>query len=153
MTRWLNKRQQKDWRAWIAVAIMLNDRLSDELQEQHGLTINDYEILVRLSEAPDRAMRMSELANQTMLSRSRLSHQVDRMEKAGLVARSVCPTDRRGQIATLTKDGWDRLVTAAPTHVQGVRQHFVDILSDAEFAALGVSLRKIADHLESLNRK
>ena len=153
MTRWLNQEQQKHWRAWIATSILLNDRLSRELQDFSGLTINDYEILVRLSEAHDRSMRMSELATQTLLSRSRLSHQIDRMEKAGLVERAVCDTDRRGQIARMTELGWQTLVKAAPDHVESVRTHFVDILSDEEFAALGTSLRKIADHLESLDDK
>jgi len=151
MTRWLNQEQQKHWRAWIATSILLNDRLNRELQEAHALTINDYEILVRLSEAPDRRMRMSELAKQTLLSRSRLSHQIDRMEKAGLVNRTVCETDRRGQIARMTDVGWQTLVKAAPSHVNSVRDHFVDILTDEEFAALGTSLRKIAEHLESLD--
>ena len=151
MTRWLNREQQKHWRAWIATSILLHNRLSQELQHSDNLTMNDYEILVRLSEADDRSMRMNELATQTMLSRSRLSHQVDRMERAGLVERTVCDTDRRGQIAKMTESGWKALVTAAPSHVQSVREHFVDLLTDEEFAALGSALRKIADHLESLN--
>jgi DNA-binding MarR family transcriptional regulator len=153
MTRWLNQEQQKHWRAWIATSTLLTDRLSRELQDANGLTINDYEILVRLSESDGRAMRMSELASQTLLSRSRLSHQIDRMEKAGLVERTVCTTDRRGQVAQLTDLGWQTLVKAAPEHVESVRKHFVDILSGEEFAALGAALRKIADHLESLDDK
>ena len=153
MTRWLDQAQQMHWRAWIATSNLLNDRLSRELQELHGLTINDYEILVRLSESEGRAMRMSELATQALLSRSRLSHQIDRMQKAGFVERVVCDTDRRGQIAQMTEHGWETLVKAAPDHVESVRKHFVDLLSEDEFAALGASLRKIADHLESLNDK
>jgi len=151
MTRWLNQKQQHHWRAWIATSILLTDRLSRELQDSNNLTINDYEILVRLSESDGRAMRMSELASQTLLSRSRLSHQIDRMEKAGLVERAVCDTDRRGQLAQMTELGWQTLVKAAPNHVASVREHFVDILTDDEFAALGMALRKIADHLESLD--
>ena len=151
MTRWLNQKQQHHWRAWIATSILLTDRLSRELQDANNLTINDYEILVRLSESDGRAMRMSELASQTLLSRSRLSHQIDRMEKAGLVERAVCDTDRRGQLAQITELGWQTLVKAAPNHVASVREHFVDILTDDEFAALGMALRKIADHLESLD--
>jgi len=96
---------------------------------------------------------MSELASQTLLSRSRLSHQIDRMSKAGLVERTVCDTDRRGQLARLTDLGWDTLVKAAPDHVESVRTHFVDILTEEEFAALGLTLRKIANHLESLDDK
>jgi DNA-binding MarR family transcriptional regulator len=153
MTRWLNQDQQKNWRAWISTSILLSNRLSQELSEDNGLTLNDYEILVRLSESDGRAMRMSELANQTLLSRSRLSHQIDRMSKAGLVERAVCDTDRRGQLARMTDLGWEKLVKAAPDHVESVRKHFVDILTDDEFTALGLALRKIADHLESLDDK
>jgi len=153
MTRWLNREQQKYWRAWIATSILLHNRLSQELQHSDNLTINDYEILVRLSEVDGRAMRMSELATQTMLSRSRLSHQIDRMERAGLVERTACDTDRRGQVATMTEIGWQALIKAAPNHVESVREHFVDLLTDEEFAALGSALRKIADHLESLDDK
>jgi len=153
MTRWLDQDQQKHWRAWISTSILLSNRLSHELSEANGLTLNDYEILVRLSESDDRAMRMSELANQTLLSRSRLSHQIDRMEKAGLVERMVCDTDRRGQLARMTDVGWDTLVKAAPDHVESVRRNFVDILTEDEFTALGLALRKIADHLESLDGK
>jgi DNA-binding MarR family transcriptional regulator len=153
MTRWLNQEQQKHWRAWISTSILLSDRLSHELSDSNELTFNDYEILVRLSESDGRAMRMSELANLTLLSRSRLSHQIDRMSKAGLVERVVCDTDRRGQIAKLTDLGWEKLVKAAPDHVESVRKHFVDILTDDEFAALGLALRKIADHLESFDDK
>ncbi len=147
MTRWLSEDEQRSWRAWLAAALLLQDRLNRELQGQHGLTMADYEILVRLSEAPDRRLRMSDLAEMTLSSRSRLSHQIDRMEKAGLVERQLCADDRRGAFAALTPDGWDTLVIAAPDHVESVRAHLVDVLSAKEFAALGSACRKVADHL------
>lgn len=150
MTRWLTKEQQGHWRSWITASTVLHEQLSRELQELHGLTITDYEILVRLSESENRSIRMSDLASLTLLSRSRLSHQIDRMEAAGLVSREVCPDDRRGQLAVLTNAGMKALVTAAPDHVEGVRKHFVDILTDAEYKALGNAVKKIADHLNSL---
>ena len=150
MTRWLTKEQQGHWRSWLAATTVLQERLSRELQEQHGLTITDYEILVRLSEAENRSIRMSDLATLTLLSRSRLSHQIDRMETSGLVSREVCPDDRRGQLAVLTNAGMKTLVAAAPDHVEGVRKHFVDVLTDAEYKALGTAAKKIADHLDSL---
>lgn len=150
MTKWLTKDQQANWRAWITTSTLLDETLSRELQETHGLTITDYEILVRLSETKERSVRMSELADKTLLSRSRLSHQIDRMERAGLVERSVCPDDRRGQLCVLTDKGWKTLVAAAPDHVAGVRAHFVDVLTDAEYNALGNALKKVAAHLESL---
>ena len=147
MTRWLTTEQQQHWRAYIAASELLSDRLSRELQASHGLTLADYEILVRLSEAPERRLRMSQLAEVTLSSRSRLSHQIDRMEKADLVRREACESDRRGANAVLTDHGWTVLVEAAPTHVAGVREHVVDLLSDKEFAALGRALAIIADHL------
>jgi DNA-binding MarR family transcriptional regulator len=150
VTRWLNEEQQKNWRAWLSASQLLNDRLSRELQETHGLTIADYEILVRLSEAHDRRLRMSDLAEQTLSSRSRLSHQIDRMEKAGLVDREVCENDRRGSFAVLTEPGWVALVDAAPDHVASVRAHLVDQLSDEDFAALGAACQQVAAHLNRL---
>jgi DNA-binding MarR family transcriptional regulator len=150
MTRWLTKEQQVHWRSWITASTVLHEQLSRELQELHGLTITDYQILVHLSESKNRSIRMSDLATQTLLSRSRLSHQIDRMEGAGLVSREVCPDDRRGQLAVLTNAGMKALVAAAPDHVEGVRKHFVDLLTDAEYKALGNAVKKIADHLDSL---
>lgn len=147
MTRWLSEEEQGHWRAWLAASLLLNDRLSRDLQEQHDLTMADYEILVHLSEAPERRLRMSELAEATLSSRSRLSHQVDRMGRAGLVEREACTDDRRGSFAVLTDRGWDILVSAAPDHVESVRQHLIDVLTPAEFAALGRACAKVADSL------
>lgn len=147
MTQWLSKKQQADWRAWLSASQLLNDRLDRDLQADRQLTLADYEILVRLSESTDNRMRMSDLAEATLSSRSRLSHQVDRMVKAGLVERQPCDDDRRGAFAALTKHGWQSLVDAAPDHVRSVREHLVDQLTAAEFAALGSACRKVAEHL------
>jgi len=150
MTRWLSREQQSHWRSWLTATTVLREQLSRELQESHGLTITDYEILVRLSESDTKSIRMSDLAKLTLLSRSRLSHQIDRMETAGLVSREVSPDDRRGQLAVLTNTGMKALVAAAPDHVEGVRKHFVDVLTDAEYKALGNAAKKIADHLDGM---
>jgi DNA-binding MarR family transcriptional regulator len=147
MTRWLSEEEQGHWRAWLAASLLLNDRLSRDLQDEHDLTIADYEILVNLSEAPERRLRMSELAEATLSSRSRLSHQIDRMARAGLVEREACADDRRGSFAVLTEHGWEVLVSAAPDHVESVRQHLLDVLTPAEFAALGRACAKVADSL------
>ncbi len=144
MTRWLTEDEQRHWRSWLAASMLLQDRLNRELQAQHGLTMADYEILVRLSESPDRRMRMSDLAEVTLSSRSRLSHQIDRMVKADLVERQSCEDDRRGAFAALTEHGWTTLVAAAPDHVESVRAHFVDQLTSREFAALGQACQKVA---------
>ena len=149
MTRWLTDDEQQAWRAWIAASLLLPDRLSRELQERADISLPDYEILVYLSEAPDRRLRMSELAERTLSSRSRLSHQIDRMEGAGLVARFVCTEDRRGSFAALTEEGWSTLVAAAPDHVASVRSHLVDALTPEEFRALGSACQKISDRLQT----
>lgn len=147
MTRWLDEEQQRNWRAWLAANTLLLDAFSRDLQEAHGLTMADYEILVRLSESADRRMRMSDLAEATLSSRSRLSHQIDRMERAGLVERMPCTDDKRGYFAALTPAGWDTLVQAAPSHVDSVRSRIVDVLSPEEFAALGRASKRLLDHL------
>ena len=150
MTEWLSAEQQQHWRAYIAATTLLSEKLSRELQDGHGLQLADYEILVRLSEAPGRRLRMSHLAAFTLASRSRLSHQVDRLERAGLVEREPCESDRRGANAVLTRRGWNLLVAAAPTHVAGVRAHLVDQLTHDEFAALGNAFAKVAAHLQGI---
>lgn len=149
MTHWLSADEQVAWRAWIESSALLHARLNTELVEAHGLTLADYEILVRLSERPERWMHMSELAEQTMSSRSRLSHQIDRMESANLVQRACCPHDKRGQHAVLTDHGWTVLEQAAPTHVEGVRRYTVDAMSREEFAALGRACAQISAALEN----
>lgn len=152
MTRWLTADEQSHWRSWLAASKLLNDRLSRDLQEQHDLTLADYEILVTLSEAPDRRLRMSELAEATLASRSRLSHQIDRMEQRGLVERESCADDKRGAFAVLSDGGWRTLVAAAPDHVESVRVHLLDVLSDREFSSLGRACAKVADALEGGGR-
>ncbi len=152
MTKWLSEDEQRSWRAWLAASLLLHDRLTREMQSQHGLTMADYEILVRLSENADRQMRMSELAEVTLSSRSRLSHQIDRMEKAGLVERRSCVDDKRGAFAALTDTGYNTLVASAPDHVQSVRDHLVDQLTPAQFAALGSACQVVAEHLAAIEQ-
>ena len=115
----------------------LRDQLGRDVHEATGLTFADYEILVRLSETPERQMRMSELAQVAFSSRSRLSHQIDRMQKAGYVTREECHDDRRGYFAVLTDKGHEALVAAAPVHVDSVRRRIVDVLTPEEFTELG----------------
>lgn len=148
MTRWLSQEEQGYWRSWLAASLLLNDRLGRDLQQECGLTSADYEIMVRLSESPDRRMRMSELAEVTLSSRSRLSHQIDRMQKAGHVDRQECTDDRRGFFAVLTDAGYETLVAAAPNHVASVRRNLVDVLTPEEFAELGRISQKLVDALE-----
>ena len=121
-TRWLDDEEQHTWRSFLAANRLFFERIERQLQQDSGLPHAYFEILVRLSEAPDRRLRMSELATNSMSSRSRLSHAVARMEEAGWVRRSACPTDKRGQFAELTDAGFDRLDSAARGHVEEVRE-------------------------------
>ncbi len=148
-TLWLSTSEQHAWRAWISAQVLLTDALDRDLKAEHGIALADYEILVRLSEASDRRMRMSELADLTLSSRSRLSHQVARMEEGGWVTRRECPTDRRGTLAELTPAGWGLLVAAAPSHVGSVRRHLVDVLTPQEFAEAGAACQKVVDCLQA----
>ncbi|WP_030488548.1 MarR family winged helix-turn-helix transcriptional regulator [Micromonospora chokoriensis] len=147
MTRWLDPDEQRTWRAYVAASRALMDALDRELQRDAGMPHAYYELLVRLSEAPDRQLRMSELAEASGSSRSRLSHAVARLEAAGWVRREECPTDRRGQIALLTDEGFATLAAAAPGHVEGVRRHLFDALSPAQVDQLRRISETLAEHL------
>jgi DNA-binding MarR family transcriptional regulator len=136
VTQWLEEPEQRAWRAFLAASRQLLDTLDRELQRDAGMPHTYYEILVRLSEAPRRRLRMSELADAMSGSRSRLSHAVDRLEAAGWARRVACPTDGRGQFAVLTDQGVRALATAAPGHVGGVRRHLFDALTPEQVEQL-----------------
>lgn len=127
--RWLDAAEQRAWRAWLYSAQLLQDRLDRELMHSTGISHAYYEILVQLSETPGRMLRMSELAERSLSSRSRLSHAVSRLEERGWVRRQVCADDGRGQLAVLTDDGFAALEAAAPIHVESVRRHLFDQLT------------------------
>ena len=146
-TRWLNQSQQRSWRAFLVGYTLLSDRLDDELRDTFGIGINEYEVLVRLSESENHRMRMSTLAEAMSFSRSRITHTITRMEASGLVHRGAATDDGRGIVAQLTDKGYALLVEAAPVHVTGVRQHMVDLASDDDFAALGRVMDAVVDRL------
>jgi DNA-binding MarR family transcriptional regulator len=133
--RWLTEEEQRAWRVYIRLAQLLMRQLDRDLHS-FGLSMHDYEILVELSEAPDSRMRMTELADRTAQSRSRLSHQINRMETRGLVSREDCEGDKRGTFAVLTARGTTAIGEVAPFHVASVREHFIDQLDPAELTAL-----------------
>jgi DNA-binding MarR family transcriptional regulator len=142
-TRWLTEDEQRAWRAYLEATYLLFDALDHQLQLDSGMPHGYYEILVRLSESPNRSMRMSELADLTRSSRSRLSHAVARLEERGWVKRTECATDRRGQEAHLTDKGFGVLEEAAPGHVATVRKYVIDQLTPAQVAqlqAIGVAM-------------
>jgi DNA-binding MarR family transcriptional regulator len=151
-TRWLDDDEQQVWRTLLEATQLLWDRLARELDDADeagypGLSLAEYEILVRLSEADGHRLRMSELAQQVVHTRSRLTHTISRMEKRGLVVRESCPEDGRGVFARMTDSGYDLLVETAPLHVEGVRRHVFDQLTDDEVKALGSAMTKIRTHL------
>lgn len=129
---WLDAEEMAAWRAFINGSQRLLGTLNRELQDATGLGLDDYRILVNLSESPTGALRMSELAEGIVSSRSRLTHQVRRLEAQQLVRRQDCPSDGRGVLAVLTDHGRTTLAEIAPGHVAGVRKHLVDQLSPAE---------------------
>lgn len=144
---WLGDEEMRAWRSLVVVSSRLFDELDAELRAGHDLSLADYEILASLSEAPGRRMRMSQLADGAMVSRSRLTHHVNRMEAEGLVTREACPTDRRGAFAVLTGEGLERVKAAAPTHVAGVRRLFFDLLPGARLAVVSEALATVAGAL------
>ncbi|MEU0393205.1 MarR family transcriptional regulator [Streptomyces sp. NPDC006208] len=151
-TRWLTDDEQCTWRTHLDVSRLLMHQLEKDLQP-FGLTNNDYEILVNLSESADRRMRMSDLAAATLQSKSRLSHQITRMENAGLVRREHCESDRRGLYAVLTDDGIATMQKVAPHHVASVRKHFIDLLTPEALEDLRASLTPVAEHLRGRRGK
>ncbi|MFI6288188.1 MarR family winged helix-turn-helix transcriptional regulator [Streptomyces sp. NPDC051018] len=145
-TRWLTDDEQVTWRTHLDVSRLLMHQLEKDLQP-FGLTNNDYEILVNLSESAEQRMRMSDLAAATLQSKSRLSHQITRMENAGLVRRENCESDRRGLYAVLTEQGAETMRRVAPHHVASVRKHFIDLMAPEALSDLRASLTPVATHL------
>ena|ERR1017187_850307 len=136
-TRWLTDEEQRSWRAFRRAARLLFAQLNRDLSRDAGMADGAYEILVVLSEAPARSLRMNELAEATLSSPSRISHAVERLVDLGWIERTTCPSDRRGWLAVLTDAGQDALVAAAPRHVEHIRAHLFRGLSDADVADLG----------------
>jgi DNA-binding MarR family transcriptional regulator len=145
---WLTADEQNAWRAYIRLAKMLMRQLDRDLHP-FGLTTNDYEILVELSESPNHRLRMTELADLTAQSRSRLSHQITRMEARGLVHRDACDGDKRGTFAVITPRGLATIERVAPYHVESVRRHFMDQVPKDHLAVITEAYQPI---LETLRR-
>jgi DNA-binding MarR family transcriptional regulator len=142
-TRWLSAGEQVTWRSFVGTCHAFFAAIDAQLQRDAGMPLAYYEILVRLSEAPGRALRMSQLAEATAASKSRASHAVARLEERGWVRRTDCPTDRRGQIAELTGEGYAVLAAAAPGHVEQVRRTLFDPLTPEQAEQVGVITRAI----------
>lgn len=140
------------WRGFVAASNLVARRLERQLKEDSGLSHTQYEILVQLSAAPDGSLRMTELADRVVTSKSGLTYQVTQLEKAGLVARRSCPSDVRGVFADITGEGWRVLREAAPGHVAAVREALIDMLTTEQLTALAESLGKVSDRLRASDR-
>jgi DNA-binding MarR family transcriptional regulator len=139
----LTDTEQKAWRTFIESSWALHTHLEDELRADTGLSMNDYHVLVVLSEAPDHRLRMGELAGRLVFSPSRITYQISSMVKRGLVRKQPCPEDGRGQEAVLTADGLAALETAAPIHLITVRDSFIDRLDPGELAVIARVFEKV----------
>lgn len=146
--RWLTDEEQHAWRAYLHATTLLEDHLDRQLQRDAGMPHIYYGLLVQLSQAPRRQMRMTELARNAKITRSRLSHAIARLEKSGWVRREDCPSDKRGQNAVLTDDGYEMLRRSAPGHVEAVRQAMFDRLTPEQVSSLGEIMRVLATGLE-----
>jgi DNA-binding MarR family transcriptional regulator len=144
--RWLNKEEKRAWNAFISTYALLNQRLDQQLKRDAGLSHLQYEILVRLSGAPDRELRMTELACAVQNSKSGLTYQIGQLEQAGLVRRRNCLSDVRAVYACLTDEGMAKLERAAPGHVALVRELLIDVLTPDQ-------LRTLADGLGEASRR
>lgn len=146
-TPWLSTEQQHVWRSFLSGTTVLMDRLDRDLRTQHGLSMPEYEILVRLSEAPGRSIRMAELADAVSHSRSRVTHTIARLEREGIVQRGQCSDDGRGVSAHLTDNGFSVLEQASHTHVRGVNDYLIENASPEDLEALGRIMNKVVETL------
>ncbi|MEW2494141.1 MarR family winged helix-turn-helix transcriptional regulator [Streptomyces nodosus] len=145
---WLTDEEQRIWRAYMQAVTLLEDHLDRQLQRDAGMPHVYYGLLVKLAEAPRRRLRMTELARRAKITRSRLSHAVARLEKNGWVRREDCPSDKRGQLAVLTDEGYEVLARTAPGHVAAVRQALFDRLTLEQQQSLGQMMSIIAEGLQ-----
>ncbi|WP_327290555.1 MarR family winged helix-turn-helix transcriptional regulator [Streptomyces sp. NBC_01198] len=134
--RWLSAEEQEIWRAYLSASVAFSAHIDRQMRQDSGMPMAYYEILVRLSEAPHRRLRMSELADASLSSRSRLSHAVAALERNGWVERRPADGDRRGWVCALTDEGYAALAAAAPGHVTTVREHIFDVLTPEQLASL-----------------
>jgi DNA-binding MarR family transcriptional regulator len=142
--RWLDEREQGAWRAYIEMNAKLSARLNKEMLDESGISSADFAVLVQLSE---NRMRVLELARAIGWEKSRLSHQLTRMQQRGLIERSNCDEDRRGAFVVLTDNGRSTVEAAAPRHVEAVRRYVFDELNPVQVEALGAIARTVVERL------
>lgn len=144
----LDPRELAAWRGLLVAHSRIIATLDDELEREHGLPLGSYEVLLQLADAPERSLRMGTLADHLLLSRSGLTRLVDRLATRGLVERHSCPSDRRGTYARLTPAGLDLFETARPTHLRGVREHFLGLLDAADLERLAMIWDRVGATVE-----
>jgi DNA-binding MarR family transcriptional regulator len=149
---WLSEPEQEAWRAYVRLAKLLFRQLDRDLHP-FGLSTNDYEILVELSDADDNRLRMTELADLTAQSRSRLSHQITRMEAKGLVRRDACDGDKRGMFAVLTQRGMATMERVAPSHVESVRRHFIGQVTPEQLETIKEACGPVLGRLRKIRER
>jgi DNA-binding MarR family transcriptional regulator len=147
MTRWLTEEEQRAWRGLLRMTAQLNARANRLLLQEYGISLADYEVLVALSEAPEGQLRVFEVADALAWEQSRVSHQLARMQRRGLITREGCATDARGAFAVLTTAGRAAIERAAPAHVEQVRQLVFDELSHEQVGALTEITTRVLDRL------
>jgi DNA-binding MarR family transcriptional regulator len=149
MSRWLTEDEQRAWRGLLQMTSRLNARMNRQLQDDYGVSLADYDVLVALSEAPEGRLRVFEIAGALAWEQSRVSHQLARMQRRGLVARQECQADARGAFAVLTDAGRAAIERAAPAHVETVRELVFDGLSRDQLAALTAITSRVLDRLQA----
>ena len=149
--RWLSPAQARAWLGYRRMSALLDLQVSRDLAKDSGLSDADYDVLSNVSESAAGSLRLGDLAAHMLWSKSRLSHHVARMERRGLVARQDCPSDGRGAVLTLTAAGWAVIRAAAPAHVESVREHFMDLLTDEQVRVLGDVTETVLAHLRQAN--
>ena len=147
MSRWLTEEEQRAWRGLLRMTSQLNARMNRQLQDEYGISLADYDVLVVLSEAPEGRLRVFEVADALAWEQSRVSHQLARMQRRGLIAREECPSDARGAFVVLTAAGRAAIEQAAPAHVETVRQLVFDGLSHDQLTALTGITTRVLDRL------
>ncbi len=135
------------WRAFLMAHALLTRRLDEDLRAEDGLTLGEYSALLQVAEAPDRSLRMNQLADGIFLSRSGVTRLIDRLEADGLIARSSCTSDGRGSLAVLTEAGLERLRAAAETHLRGIDQYFLAVVPGSELGRLDDAFRAIGERI------
>lgn len=142
-TPWLSSEELRMWRAFIDASTGVLHRVEADLKADADLRFDDYEVLVHLSEHPDRRMRMSDLTERLVASKSGLTLRIDRLSALGLVRREPCEHDKRSIFAVLTDEGFETIESLAPDHVRSVRRHLLDALTAADVSCMADALQRV----------